>query len=505
MNRNRLRSRIRWGVIRAHDRPGFRAAYRTLCRWGTLRVGAVLGRLSGVEAVYLRHSHPWSESFVPAHSDLDLTVVLREEAAEDPARIEAIASSVRGLARLHPYVEENDVRLTTREDLARLTRDFSAPVEILYRPEDWRRLHGEEVRAVASRPFPPARLPWQPEFHKWWSHHLQNRLYERRGGPEGRYLRPIYRDSLKNQLHLAVASGSPVRESGGPVRDDLPRGIFAPESTGLEELLAGIRHRRFWSDEPTATTERVVYAVLREVRAFVERTVSSDTSSAVGRAADEIDPGEPGDPALADIGRDLVRRRDLSRHLEGVFVCPPAFPRPDLHLVELLLPDDLPEDRFRAVVASIREHFGSRCALIGGRSCQLTLRPICTFRDPRFLLGTSTPFLAEHFLRFGRTVHGPDLRSAWRGIDREEWRRWCAVFLPFHQFNYRRHLDPASRAQALREIAVVRRFLESGRIDGGDREPAEVPRAIGEASFEALGREYDAVEASLRGAGAVAS
>lgn len=81
------KQRIKWGIIRTHHLPGIGSFYRKACQIGTWEAGRRLARIPGVTAVYLRHSHSYSPTFVPGQSDVDLTLVLDDGAAEDPFKV----------------------------------------------------------------------------------------------------------------------------------------------------------------------------------------------------------------------------------------------------------------------------------------------------------------------------------------------------------------------------------------------------------------------------------
>src|SRR5260370_31695453 len=95
---------IRAGIIRSSRVPWLRTLYRKACQLGTWIVGRQLARLPGVEAVYVRHSHPRSVTFAPGQSDLDLTVVLGGGAAPDPALVGACTDRAPPLSPLVWFV-----------------------------------------------------------------------------------------------------------------------------------------------------------------------------------------------------------------------------------------------------------------------------------------------------------------------------------------------------------------------------------------------------------------
>ena len=99
--RGELQRRFRSGIIYSSRIPWIRTFYRKACQLGTWVVGRQLASLQGVEAVYVRHSHPRSVTFAPGQSDLDLTVVLDDEAAQNASLVRACtrARADRSVAR----------------------------------------------------------------------------------------------------------------------------------------------------------------------------------------------------------------------------------------------------------------------------------------------------------------------------------------------------------------------------------------------------------------------
>src|ERR1700722_4716344 len=108
---DKWRRRIRAGIIRSSRQPSIRTLYRKGCQLGTWVVGRELASIAGVEAVFARHSHPRSRTFAPGQSDLDLTLVLNDEAARDAAVIRACTDQVQRLSRVFCFVWPQDARL----------------------------------------------------------------------------------------------------------------------------------------------------------------------------------------------------------------------------------------------------------------------------------------------------------------------------------------------------------------------------------------------------------
>ena len=203
--RARLRIRLQWAIVRAqrYRLPGL--LLRWICRAGTWNVGRLLMKLSGVEAVYVRHTHPRSPSFVPGHSDLDLTVVLSDQAAKAPEKIEAVAGLLERRRLFHYYLSPEDARITTPGELARLTGKWP-PAEILVSPADWTLLAGRDLRRTEPLRLLARRIPWHPEFNRWWKHILQDYLLITMPGLENRYHRVFYRGAVKQAACFMIGS-----------------------------------------------------------------------------------------------------------------------------------------------------------------------------------------------------------------------------------------------------------------------------------------------------------
>src|SRR5271155_260029 len=101
---------IRSGIVRSSRLPWIRTLYRKGCQLATWLVGRQLASLPGVEAVHTRHSHPRSVTFAPGESDLDLTLVLDDGAAQDAALVRACTDRVDALSRVFCFVWPQDAR-----------------------------------------------------------------------------------------------------------------------------------------------------------------------------------------------------------------------------------------------------------------------------------------------------------------------------------------------------------------------------------------------------------
>src|ERR1700733_12110881 len=138
------RRRLRAGIIAGSRLPLIRTALRKASQLATWEVGRELAQLAGVEAVYTLHSHPRPPAFAPGQSDLDLTLVLSDEAARDPARVGACVDRLEALSRVICFVWPQDARLISRRELAQLEA-WPGAAEILSAPSGWIRIGGREV------------------------------------------------------------------------------------------------------------------------------------------------------------------------------------------------------------------------------------------------------------------------------------------------------------------------------------------------------------------------
>src|ERR1700688_3941175 len=149
--RGELRRRFRSGIIYSSRIPWIRTLYRKACQLATWMVGRQLASLPGVEAVYVRHSHPRSVTFAPGQSDLDLTLVLDDSSARDAALVRACTDRVDALSRVFWFVWPQDARFVSRRELAQIEA-WPGAAEILSAPSGWIRIGGREVRREGRSP-----------------------------------------------------------------------------------------------------------------------------------------------------------------------------------------------------------------------------------------------------------------------------------------------------------------------------------------------------------------
>ena len=97
--------------------------------------GRRLINVTGVAAVFSRHTHPNSATFVPGQSDVDFTVILEDDLADDPRCIRECSRAMEELGRRYVFTKAEDARFMSQSELSRLTKNFCSPSELLYRPE----------------------------------------------------------------------------------------------------------------------------------------------------------------------------------------------------------------------------------------------------------------------------------------------------------------------------------------------------------------------------------
>src|SRR5271167_2204519 len=201
------RRSVRSGIIRSSRLPWLRTFYRKACQLGTSIVGRQLARMRGVEAVYARHSHPRSVTFAPGQSDLDLTVVLDDGAAQDAALVRACTDRVDALSRVFCFVLPQDARFVARRELAQIEACPGA-AEILSAPGGWIRIGGREVRRHGQFPGIEGDLiASHPEFNAWWLNVLQTHVLTPQTSLDDGQMRLCFRVAMKSQLHLQVGRG----------------------------------------------------------------------------------------------------------------------------------------------------------------------------------------------------------------------------------------------------------------------------------------------------------
>src|SRR5690242_17467166 len=167
---------LRWWMLLSQRIPLTAAVYRWISRFIMWRTGRQLGAIPGVAAVYSRHTHPGSRTFIAGHSDLDLTVVLENEHADHPACVRECSRVLQELGRRYLFIKPEDARFMSERELHTLSVDFRAAFELPYRPEDWLLIGGSDVRPASLR-LPAHLVVMHPEFNKWWVNLIQSQFF----------------------------------------------------------------------------------------------------------------------------------------------------------------------------------------------------------------------------------------------------------------------------------------------------------------------------------------
>ena len=453
---------LQWSVLRLHHLPVLGPFLRLVCCCITWFVGQRLAHLPGVIGVFLRHSHPASPTFVPGHSDLDLTIVFADAAADDPRQVSTCARRLEQLNRRFFFLCPQDARFTARSELTCYSA-LPGSIEILNQPAAWTRIGGAEVRHTPVQPLPPERLPWHPEFNRWWAHVLQTHLLMPQQGVEERFLRMFYRVALKCQLHLQAARDGVTPYMLGYVQDVLPPEAFR-EAPELLELLLRLREQHFWTDEPEALKARIFLSILHNVRDFYRdqpqcpKTEQDDTS--LRHLTDEV----PIEAHYAELQQRIEAQPTLTAILEAVLVYPSPHWYPYEYQVDCILRDDLAVEELVAAVRTLRQAFQGRTFGVQGTHAQLTLIPRSVFSHPLYFVGMPYPFLCEHIRAYGTQIFGTPIAVPRSILNRSELLTWGRMYLYYHMFSLRRRPTYVAKDCNFYQLASLRLFLETGEI-----------------------------------------
>jgi hypothetical protein len=513
--------RIRSAIIRSSRLSLVRTVYRKACQLGTLFVGRSLARMRGVDAVYVRHSHPRFVTFAPGESDLDLTIVLDDNAVQEPALVNACTEKIDALSGVIPFVFPQDARVTSRRELAQMEVRPGA-AEILTTPRQWTRIGGREVRRAEGLPVLAAdQTPMHPEFTSWWRNVLQTHVLTPQKNPADSSMRQCFRVAMKSQLHMQIARGRvPVPEEAY-LPDSASASLFA-EDPEMAELLGGLARDNFCASDSEARKVGILHRSLALAGNFYRQLpVPSDAgwmTPCSGRVA-----------ALDDAHRvDLRARLDgeetLGAIAHSIIVYPTPHRAPREYQIDVILRDDVPRASFADAVRTIKYSLGGRTFGIAGSHAQITLIPRIAFEHPLYLLGTPFPFLHEHLANYAETLLGAPPRLP-EPPSRAERLRWCAKYFLYHRFTLRYRPRYVSKDCNFSQLAAIRLHLENGAVM---TTAEEVRRAFVTTAEETLAldflmradhgpsdevpigamlalqsREYDAVEALLRHAGAL--
>ncbi len=453
------RIKLQWFVVmaQAYWLPGM--ILRWICRLGTSRAAHLLMKISGVKAVYARHTHPWSSSFIPGHSDLDLTVVLSRQAAESPERVAAVAHFLEHRRLFYYFLSPDDARMTTQDELARMAAKWP-PVEIFVEPRDWTLLAGTDVRQTQSKSLSPSQMPWHPEFNRWWGHILQDYLLLTLPGRENKYHRVFYRGAIKQTAYFMVAQGLVPPEHGSFTDRRLAQWVLN-HHPGLSGLLQGLEQSGFWEGGQHAIRERIYHEILRITESFY--TSWPQRSLTVEISHSPLAPEEIHAKAYDALATKIEALPELKSRLAGILVYPTPFCYPYFYQADMLLPENLSKKELTALADIIRQEFRGREFESKGHFFSITLAPSSVYHSPLVFRGTPFPFLAEHIGQFGRVLFG-SVRVTVEAAARQDLVDWCQIFLPFFASNLHRRVEHSSRTLNFSQIAAVRLFLTTGEI-----------------------------------------
>lgn len=497
-----LRKRLRRAIVATHGVPLVGRAVRTAFRIAAERAVRRLASAPGVRSVYVRHGHPGSPTFVPGLSDLDLTLVLHESAAESPSAIALAGAAVERVSRLHPYAHSSDARFTSASELARLTREYEAPFTLLVTPDDWRLAAGEEARTERAREFPAERVARHPEMNRWWREVLPRHALRRASEGEPATVRPFLRGAAKQRLHFLLARGRAPARRGGYVENRDAVAAFEDDPETLA-LVRGVLSDSFRSRDRRAVAAAFLRRALRDAELFFAGGGGSDGVGGGPGREPARDPA--GAAAAAAIARRLAGCPRLASLLEGAIVYPLPFVAPAFHQADLLLPENASAERVGEILASLEEGLGGREADAEGHPFAVSLVPRAAAASPLAAAGSPFPFLAEHVALHGRAILGAraDAIAPAPLASDDERRSALRDWLPCHLFTLKRRAERESRTVNALQLVAVRHYLESGEIEtdalrlreraiGADPGPAPAERQV------FLSREYARVESLLR-------
>jgi hypothetical protein len=458
--RSALLEEIRWGIIGTQNVPVLRTLYRKTSQAVTWRIGRKLAQMPGVEAVFHRHNPPASLGFVVGHSDLDLTLIFNDEDAEDPRRIRTCSTELENLSRLYPLVQMRDARFMSQRELTQFPEKFSPLFELLYRPEDWSLLAGRDMRCSASRPFPPHRVPWHPEFNRWWEHLIQHYSLLNKSELKRGFMRTIYRCALKNQLAIQAAKGISVMKPDGFFDDELSSAEF-DGNHDLRNILTDLKRQNYWEKHPEEVKTRILLLVLLAVGDFFNKWQAHPTI----QKELEIHSRSAEEPHRS-IYRELEGKIKSHPEIQPVLKSAVAYPLPHhypySYKVDLVLRDGLSPGEFIEGVRTIEHCFGGKEFTIGKYHAEITLTLESIYKHPLVFLGSPFPFLLEHIQEFGATVYGPPIATVGGTWNRDDLIDWCSIYFPYHLVTFRRRPEYRAAAMSFYQLASIRTFLEYG-------------------------------------------
>ena len=514
------RRRIRSGIVRSSRIPWLRFAYRKACQLATWEVGRRLANLPGVEAVYTRHSHPSFVTFAPGQSDLDLTLVLDDAAAQGATAVHACTDRLDALSRVICFVWPQDLRIVSRRELAQIEARPGA-AEILSAPSGWIRIGGRDARRAGELPaLESGGIFLHPEFNSWWRNVLQSHVMAPQTNLAPESMRLCFRVAMKSELHLQAGRGRLTLAAQTYLPDSDAAALFADDPK-MAGLLGRLERNDFFAHDAEARKARILdRSIARAGEFYRDLPIPADAGWIVPTASRSA--------WLPEAHRSELRARlesaeALRAIAETIIIYPTPHWSPREYQIDLILHDGVAAEAFNDAVSSIKRTLGGRTFGIQGTYAQLTMISRSAFAHPYYLLGTPFPFLHEHLATFAETLFGPAPRIPSPPPSAERL-RWCARYFLFHRFTQHYRPRYVSKDCNFCQLAAVRLYLEHGEVltdaaqirrayldafvtqaeesraldlllRGGDAHPEEIAFA---AALQLQSRAYEAVEALLR-------
>lgn len=452
--------RLRTDIIRSSRVRWIRTLYRKGCQLATWMVGRRLASLPGVEAVYTRHSHPRFITFAPGQSDIDLTVILNDDAAQNAALVRACTDRVDALSLTIPFVFPQDARFVSRRELAQMEA-WPGAAEILSAPAGWVRIGGREVRRGGQIPAIEHNcIATHPEFNAGWLNVMQTHVMSPGTDLDEGNLRLPLRVAMKSQQHFQIARGRLAPSTQAYLSDSEAASLFADDAA-MADLIRGLAQRGFWARSAEESKARIFHRTLVQSAEFyrdlAHASGASSTAPAVSRS-----------PSLSEAHRcelhERINREGALRAIaESIVVYPTPHWTPREYQIDLLLRDDVSSAAIADAVRTIKRSFGGRTFGIGGTHAQITLIPRSAFEHPWFFLGAPFPFLHEHVAAFAEVLFGAAPRIP-APPSRTERQRWCARYFFFHRYTLHYRPTYISKDCNFCQLAAMRLFLEHGAI-----------------------------------------
>jgi hypothetical protein len=490
---DKWRRRLRIGIIRSSRVPWIRTLYRKACQIGTWMVGRRLASLPGVEAVYVCHSHPRSVTFAPGQSDLDLTIVLKDGAAQDPALVRACTDRVDALSRVFCFVWPQDARFVSRRELAQIEA-WSGAGEILSTLNGWIRIGGREVRGGGQLPVVDKKdLVLHPEFNAWWLNVMQTHVLTPQTSLGEEHMRLCFRVAMKSELRLQVGRGRMAPSTQAYLPDSQAAVLFADDAE-MAALLGDLERKGFWVHDGEQRKARILRRSIARAAEFYRDLPMPPDAAWV--ALDDGNSAVLTEAHRAELKDRFEREGSIPAIARSIIIYPTPHWAPHEYQIDVILHDEVAPEAFDDAVRAIKKSFGGRTFGIQGMHAQLTLIPRVAFEHPWFFLGTPFPFLHEHIATFAETLLGPPPRVPTAPSNAERL-RWCARYYFFHRFTLHYRPRYVSKDCNFCQLAAIHLLLEHGAIL---TDAAEVRRAYLDAFVKGKD-ESEALNFLLRGDG----